>query len=313
MPDEPETVWYIARDGNKYGPFSGEDFAQFEKEGQFVDTDFIWRTGLGEWQSYGDLCAARRASTQLNFRAEPAAPQKCAVCLILRQILRTPLDIARTAFELVTQPTRFAQNRIDVGPRDLQRAFYFWLNIFASTFLLVSSFAYLLFYAGISQSRTFTLVAVQIALGAFAVYLLNITFRQPVRLSGVLQGILYIDGVFLPLINCLQFALAYLQYRQTGSHGVIDVISNEIEKCFGEHSRVYWLLRGDLEFFEHAPITNNWPSLVSDYAEYVLFPPFAVIFAKLMRSRYSASLWLNVAIPIMAYPTCCGRHHVRSR
>src|SRR5262245_16726395 len=51
--------WYIARAGVSYGPFTAEEFARFQAEGQLTLTDEVWNAGFERWVSYEDFRSAR--------------------------------------------------------------------------------------------------------------------------------------------------------------------------------------------------------------------------------------------------------------
>jgi GYF domain 2 len=119
--------WYIARAGVSYGPFTAEEFARFQAEGQLTATDQVWRKGLDQWILYQDFRSPPDglASNEVDIdRRDGSSPRKCSVCLIARRLARAPYDTLRTILELVRHPTEFAQQRIDVGPRDLHRAVF---------------------------------------------------------------------------------------------------------------------------------------------------------------------------------------------
>lgn len=71
-------------------------------------------------------------------------------------------------------------------------------------------------------------------------------------------------------------------------------IVSEFEKCLANSSFVYWLILGDLQFFGNATTDAGILNVVRTYAAYVLIIPFCIVFAKLMKARHQASLWLNV-------------------
>jgi hypothetical protein len=37
--------WYISRAGTSYGPFTAEEFARFQAQGQLTVTDQVWKAG----------------------------------------------------------------------------------------------------------------------------------------------------------------------------------------------------------------------------------------------------------------------------
>jgi hypothetical protein len=297
--------WYIARAGVSYGPFTAEQFARFQAEGQLTLTDQVWKAGLDRWIPYGDF---RPAPVHAEAPDEPiiehrpgASTRKCAICLVARGLARVPYETLGTIFELMRRPSEFGRQRIDVGPRDLQRALYFYLNLFGVAFVIYAWFSFLSFYDGESHPRELAALALQIGLAVPILYGLNFASRQRLRISGLAQGILYVDGVFIVVLALFQVALAYLSFRGALDRGELDIVGTELERCLSRSSYVYWLIRGDLQFFNHQPADTAWVDVVREYASYVLIVPFGVIFAKLMKARYGASLQLNILFALLTY------------
>jgi hypothetical protein len=286
-----DVAWYIARDNQRFGPFTAEDFRRFEREGQLVPTDCVWHTGLDDWIAYCDYQRSRQR-----------APSRAAR-LLLRRALRFPADLLATAFAILRRPTEFAKARIDTGPRDLGRAVYFYTNIFVLSFVVGSSFTYLDFYAGASQPRELAWLAIQIVVAVPVLYLLNVTARQRVSLSGVAQGVLYADALFLVPLTLVGLVLSYLVFNQSISQREIDILLTEFEECVARSSFLYWLARGDLQFFMYLPTTRSaeYLEFARDYYQYALAVPFCVLFAKLLRGRYAAPVLLNTALAIIAF------------
>lgn len=290
MSDLSDVVWYIARDDRQFGPFSAEDFSRFEREGQLVPADRVWYTGLDEWISYGDYRSRQR-------------PPGRAVGLLLRRALRFPLDLVTNIFAIVRRPTQFGRSRIDTGPRDLGRAVYFYINIFVLVFVTGSSLTYLDFYAGVSQPRELAWLTIQIVLAVPLLYFLNVIARQRVRFSGVAQGVLYADALFLIPLTLVGFLLSYLMFSRSPGQHEIDILATVYEQCLAEESFLYWLLRGDLRFFVDLPKARGGEhlELVKDYFQYALAVPFCVLFAKLLHGRYAAPVLLNTVLGVVVF------------
>ena len=297
MPDQTDVAWYIERDGQRFGPFSAGDFARFEAEKQFAATDFVWCTGLDRWLTYAEF--------QSSFVPAVAPPRmtRCATCVAIKKLIRVPLDLALTALEVVTRPTTFAKQRIDAGPRDLYRALYFYFNLFTLAFLIAiaSSMTHLGSFSGASQFRELTKLALQIAAALPILYLFNIVLRQNVRFSGILQAVLYVDGIFIVLVATVYGAIAYLTFDQAVGKGELDIIGTALEKCLSGNSFVYWLIRGDLEFFNHVPAVPTDLAYLREFMDIALLAPFCFLFGKTMKGRYGASVWLNMVSAALAF------------
>ena len=45
-----QTQWYLARDGQQYGPLSEPELAKFIELGHLQPTDLLWRDGFPDWR-----------------------------------------------------------------------------------------------------------------------------------------------------------------------------------------------------------------------------------------------------------------------
>ncbi len=52
---EQEYEWYLARDGQRYGPIADDDLHQLVVKGQLKSVDLIWRKGFPEWVEAGTI------------------------------------------------------------------------------------------------------------------------------------------------------------------------------------------------------------------------------------------------------------------
>ena len=45
-----QTQWYLARDGQQFGPLSDAELAKFIELGHLQPTDLLWRDGFPDWR-----------------------------------------------------------------------------------------------------------------------------------------------------------------------------------------------------------------------------------------------------------------------
>src|SRR5262249_19333315 len=45
-----QNQWYLARDGQQYGPLTDPELAKFVELGHLQPTDLLWREGFAEWR-----------------------------------------------------------------------------------------------------------------------------------------------------------------------------------------------------------------------------------------------------------------------
>ena len=48
-PAGSEAVWYISRDGQQAGPYSGSQVSQFHADGHIAPTDYLWSPEMTDW------------------------------------------------------------------------------------------------------------------------------------------------------------------------------------------------------------------------------------------------------------------------
>ena len=72
MSGPDDVVWYISRDGQRIGPLTTEEFAQFEETGRLRPTDQIWHTGIPAWIAYRDY-DMRAAAIRFASSARPSS------------------------------------------------------------------------------------------------------------------------------------------------------------------------------------------------------------------------------------------------
>ena len=159
------------------------------------------------------------------------------------------------------------------------------------------------YYSGASEVRQFAILAVQVGLAIPVLWLFNrmqAVAKRP-TLPGILQGVLYVDAVFLIFITAFGITLGFFSY--SGKSDDIDIIATEWERCVASKSFMYWLVRGELEFLyeplkaEFARTLRQW----GDLAQFVIIIPFAHLFGRMMKARFGANYWLNLVGAVMTF------------
>src|SRR5438270_9974179 len=49
--------WYYVSNGERKGPIPQAEFDQLTQQGVIASTTLVWREGMAEWRSYGELTA----------------------------------------------------------------------------------------------------------------------------------------------------------------------------------------------------------------------------------------------------------------
>jgi hypothetical protein len=47
--------WYVARDGETFGPFTAERMSAGVRDGELRREDLVWCVGMADWQPAGDV------------------------------------------------------------------------------------------------------------------------------------------------------------------------------------------------------------------------------------------------------------------
>src|SRR5204863_8389161 len=71
-PPAAQTQWYLARDGQQFGPLSDTELAKFIELGDLQPTDLLWREGLPDWRPAMVVYPPRKPAMQ---RPAPSPPQ----------------------------------------------------------------------------------------------------------------------------------------------------------------------------------------------------------------------------------------------
>ena len=54
-PQQPVIDWYLARDGQQFGPLSDAEMRKFNSLGHLRWTDLLWRKGFSDWRPAGEV------------------------------------------------------------------------------------------------------------------------------------------------------------------------------------------------------------------------------------------------------------------
>ena len=56
----PELEWYLARNGQQYGPLSDIEMRKFNDLGHLQGSDLVWRKGFPDWRPAGEVFELKR-------------------------------------------------------------------------------------------------------------------------------------------------------------------------------------------------------------------------------------------------------------
>lgn len=69
--------WYIATNGQQKGPFTEEQFQEFARKGEILQTSMVWRSDMPDWityQQYSDQCQAVTGTMSVAPSYQPQMP-----------------------------------------------------------------------------------------------------------------------------------------------------------------------------------------------------------------------------------------------
>src|SRR4029079_15720647 len=72
-PPVAQTQWYLARDGQQYGPLTEAELAKVSEMGHLQPTDLLWRDGFPDWRPAMIVFPPRKAPLQPRLRPPPRA------------------------------------------------------------------------------------------------------------------------------------------------------------------------------------------------------------------------------------------------
>src|SRR5262249_53108720 len=73
MPAPSQHQWYLARDGQQYGPLSDAELAKFVELGHLQPNDLLWREGFSDWRPALALFPPRTARQPAPAAKRPPA------------------------------------------------------------------------------------------------------------------------------------------------------------------------------------------------------------------------------------------------
>jgi hypothetical protein len=213
--------------------------------------------------------------------------------------------ICADAWSIITRPSEYALAHIDTDSENsLLHAVKFYATFFSIFFLLQTVAWKFEFVSGDSQVRTLSMLVFEIGLGLLFIFAIVRPFTPRLRLIGLLETILYVDGLYLIVITITFIPIAYYTYVvQTRLGSKPDIYNTAVEACFAQYSIIYSWLRGKVVFFlndEHSFDGSYFATFLRCF-NYIIAVPFAVIGAKMIKARYGVNLLLGIVAAICAF------------
>jgi GYF domain 2 len=109
-----QNQWYLAREGQQYGPLTDAELAKFVELGHLQPTDLLWREGFTDWRP-ALVVFPPLAAGAAGRKEAPAAPQAGA-----KPVATTSMDTMRPGADAVDagkRPAAVADSNNDLEPR----------------------------------------------------------------------------------------------------------------------------------------------------------------------------------------------------
>jgi GYF domain 2 len=129
--------WYLARDGQQYGPLSDPELAKFVELGHLQPTDLLWREGFSDWRPALAVFPPQGAGAAGRKEA-PLAPQAHT-----SRAGAPPVDAVRPGAERANgAPSALAESDEDLEPRRWSSARLFKIVLVIGIVLAVAWLAW---------------------------------------------------------------------------------------------------------------------------------------------------------------------------
>ena len=304
MSSAVESTWYVFRDGQQFGPFSDATLRDLIQDKRLNEDDYVWCPGFPEWVRLGNVLKA----ISLPGAGSRFQYLRAFIRLILRYAAE-PISLAKKIGQIVSRPAAFAEAHIKEEPRALFAAIKFYLKLFALAFgILLVIGPQFSFLEGSSQIRELVKLVPQVGIGFLVLFLLLHITRNRVPVSPLFQMFLYVEALYLFLGSLVATPLAYVNHTllvPEGSSREVDIFTTEFGKCLSGESFIHWLLHGDLQYFLYSEKWQpwNWMQAFIGYFEYVIILPFAVIFARMVATKFKCNFLIAMIAALAAFAT----------
>lgn len=241
------------------------------------------------------------ASVADTHTQQPKAPSARALALYLVQ---APLRFFHTALALMSRPSTFSRNHIASTTAATAKAFDFYVTAVAMAFLVGTLGSAFLVATGQTEWRELAKLLIQIALVFVPLHLLLSLAIKDIMWAKTLQAIFYADGLFLVFAAVFGVSLgAAFQFMFPDQIYAENFFSTAYEKCYADQSWLYWLMRGDLKFQYGGSYLNSstWVGWLAQNGNYVVVPPFLVLFGRLCAPRQLGRSALAMLLGLIAF------------
>jgi hypothetical protein len=266
--------WFITRDGRPHGPLTSHELRLFVEHQHLREDDVIYcitsetspkRINLTAKQisAHVKILGSSNEWALLTEVKTSKHKNHVPVSKLIATLAAEAIEYIRKIYLLTTQTNVFFQKYITINhPRRLKFAMAFFFASFSIAFLILTLASKFEFYSGTSEIRLIIKISLQLAIGTFFLFIFLKLFKSNAPIISVASLVLYFDGLYLIFASGVNLLIAWFKYYYStvSPSGVLekDIYATFFESCVCSKSTLYWIIRGDLEFYiGNSSQTNN--------------------------------------------------------
>jgi hypothetical protein len=206
---------------------------------------------------------------------------------------------------ILFRPTQTSSKIIHNNPDSLFHALKFYSEMFTLSFMISLAAGQFKLFEGNSEWRGLLYLALQVIIATPIIYILCRALPEKIPFSNMMQAIFYVDGAFILILAAVSIPISYLDFTLhiPSANRELDIFATEYERCLADHSILYRLMRGELQFFLYIDRwkPQDWANWFFDNYHFVLVLPFMPVFAFMMRPKRKVSFVLICLFTAVAY------------
>jgi len=299
---------HVARPPNQLGVFSAEEVAAGLQDGRFLPSDQGWREGMAAW-----LPLSQWSEFQALATAVPSAPTQVAPGVVTPGPSQLPWEQKRSLSSawrslvaLVTKPAEVLGHARLEFTSTLLLAWY--VSAVGAIFTVIGGVVYAEQLAAVmAKSGADILRSASQVPGPMGELMRTLgDYLAKTEPKSFLTVLLQALGFVLvaPFLNLIYGFLQWLALRLLGLFGVKSCKALPLGR-----TAVAGMLGASLGGILFAVVTLLPPGLFQQLVMYVLFIPFAVVYARVVAGALKLNPWLVVgsaALTYFLFVCCCG-------
>ena len=208
--------------------------------------------------------------------------------------------------KLLDDPRHFSKHQSTNNPTPLFAVPKFYLKAFALAFAIVLIADQFRLYEGSSEVRDLLKLVPQLIIGFLVLFLMFWASRNHVLPGGLLQMMLYVDGVYLLFSALLAVPFSYLDYALLVPAGVpreLVYSDPNLRNALAHNPSPTGLSGATCSSFLYSDKWQpaHWAKWLTNNQNYIVSIPFLFLFAQMARKRYGANFVVVLAAAAIAF------------